>query len=233
MRILIADDSSDIKTLLRLQLERMGSEVILCDNGAEAIRLAQSDAFDCILLDLQMPEIDGIEAAKSLRRLGFQVKIVALTASTLPLNRFKCLAAGFDDYLIKPLQVSDLQRITKTHLAEDLDDPELRNATISFLRNTLGSVSELRHDLHDHHFDKIAKMGHRLRGTSASYGFTNIASIFHNLEIAAQGDHFEEGELQLMIEAIEATTKRAYENLTNETYQDRHDVFSIIDRSPL
>ncbi len=113
-RVLVAEDGFDNQRLISLILQRAGATVTLVDNGRKAVEqftvdgtlegaLAPVPPFDLLLLDMQMPEMDGYTAAGILRALGNRVPVVALTAHALQSEREKCLAAGCDDYMTKPV----------------------------------------------------------------------------------------------------------------------------------
>ncbi|HUO10857.1 MAG TPA: ATP-binding protein [Phycisphaerae bacterium] len=114
--ILVAEDGPDNQLLLRLLLERAGATVTLADNGRAAIEkfLAARDAppptkpFDVILMDMQMPELDGYDAARLLRQKGITTPIVALTANAMSGDRERCLAVGCNDFISKPIEPSQL-----------------------------------------------------------------------------------------------------------------------------
>lgn len=108
-RVLLAEDSLDNQRLIALILRKAGAEVVLADNGEAAIDLAlaacrEGRPFDVILMDMQMPVIDGYEATRRLRTAGYRGPIVALTAHALVEDRQRCLEAGCDDYATKPIQ---------------------------------------------------------------------------------------------------------------------------------
>jgi CheY-like chemotaxis protein len=89
-------------------LNRHGALVKLVESGQEAIDQALSDKFDVILMDIQMPGLDGYEATRTLRKLDYRAPIVALTAHALKSDRERCLTQGFDGYLTKPIQRQEL-----------------------------------------------------------------------------------------------------------------------------
>ena len=108
-RVLLAEDGIDNQRLIRLFLERAGAEVTLVENGQQAVdQFAGSDVavdrFDLILMDIQMPVMDGCTATRHIRGLGFQRRIIALTANAMSEDRIRCVEAGCDDFITKPIE---------------------------------------------------------------------------------------------------------------------------------
>jgi signal transduction histidine kinase/ActR/RegA family two-component response regulator len=119
-RILVVDDMDTNRLLLEVFLRRNGFEPELAATGAEAIALAAKNDYDAILMDLQMPEIDGLTATQRIRsaeRPGRHTPIIALTASITKGTREKCLAAGMDEYLTKPLDLRRFKSLLSTFIA--------------------------------------------------------------------------------------------------------------------
>jgi CheY-like chemotaxis protein len=113
LKILVAEDNKINQIVTVRMLERMGCVADLACDGASAIRSVQTHAYDLVLMDLGMPDLDGFEATRQIRRLpGAQscVPIVALTASASNQVRSQCLAAGMNDYLCKPMEREALSR---------------------------------------------------------------------------------------------------------------------------
>ena len=112
LRILVAEDQEFNAQLLEQLLGRRGHHVRLAGNGREALDMAGEQAFDLLLLDLHMPELDGFEVAQAVRErertAGGHLPIIALTARSRKEDREQCLAAGMDDFLAKPVQAADL-----------------------------------------------------------------------------------------------------------------------------
>ncbi|MBI1272210.1 PAS domain S-box protein [bacterium] len=114
-RVLVVEDNSLMRKLARRQLENLNVQVELCKNGKEALEAVKNKSYDLILMDCQMPELDGYEATLEVRkwesRIGGHVPIVAMTAFAMEGDRENCMAAGMDDYLKKPVSIDDLQRV--------------------------------------------------------------------------------------------------------------------------
>jgi PAS domain S-box-containing protein len=115
VRILLAEDNAVNQKLANRLLQRLGAEVAVANNGFEVLQALREADFDAVLMDCQMPEMDGYEATRQLREAASGVRnpkipVVALTAHALATDRAKCLAAGMDDYLTKPINPAQLQR---------------------------------------------------------------------------------------------------------------------------
>jgi CheY-like chemotaxis protein len=112
LRVLVAEDSPVNQTLAVRLLEKLGQQVTLAGNGKEAVAAAATGAFDLILMDIQMPEMDGLEATRLIRarerQTGSHIPIAALTAHAMKGDGDVCLQAGMDHYLTKPIQVAPL-----------------------------------------------------------------------------------------------------------------------------
>ena len=112
-RILLVDDCVDNRRLFSIYLKKTCAEVILVGNGQEGVNAVEAalqagKSFDLILMDVQMPVMDGLTATKILRERGIDAPIVALTANDTHEERESCYAAGFSDFLPKPIQRSTL-----------------------------------------------------------------------------------------------------------------------------
>ena len=117
--ILLVDDNAVNQKVACRMLERFGCRVTVACDGVEAVAVASACAFDLIFMDCQMPEMDGFEAARRLRAGGCTTPIVALTANALVGDRNRCLEAGMDDYLSKPVRAEGLGSMLGRFLGED------------------------------------------------------------------------------------------------------------------
>lgn len=125
-RVLLAEDSAGASHLICVYLERAGLEFSLAKNGAEACEkalsaLAEGRAYDLILMDMQMPDVDGYEATRRLRAQGWKSPVVAVTAHAMPHDRQRCLDAGCDEYLSKPFTLKQLSACLARYLKRRVD----------------------------------------------------------------------------------------------------------------
>jgi PAS domain S-box-containing protein len=119
--ILLVEDGTDNQRLLRMQLGDAGASVTSALNGQVAVDLATAQTFDLILMDMQMPVMDGYAATTELRRRGLITPIIALTAHAMAEDRDKCLASGCSGYLSKPVDEDKLLKTVHEHLGKTVD----------------------------------------------------------------------------------------------------------------
>lgn len=113
IRVLIVDDRRDVRFLTQHLVRRIGGETVLCENGAEALQRIDHEqrlgkCFDVVLMDVQMPIMDGLTAVSTMRSRGFDFPVIALTANAMDSDRDACLKAGYTDYLSKPISAEKL-----------------------------------------------------------------------------------------------------------------------------
>ena len=163
LTVLLAEDSHINQKLAVGLLERWGHRVEVAENGAQALSMAQTQRYDVVLMDVQMPEMDGLEATQALReweqaRQLSRLPIVAMTAHALSGDRERCLAAGMDDYITKPIRTEALfQSLERLALAvPDADDargPDVEAQPLAVTTSGVGAVdwaqaqSAVGHDL--------------------------------------------------------------------------------------
>jgi signal transduction histidine kinase/CheY-like chemotaxis protein/HPt (histidine-containing phosphotransfer) domain-containing protein len=231
LRLLVADDHAVNQRLVLLQLARLGYRADLVSSGAEAVAAVQRRHYDVVLMDVQMPDIDGLEATRRIRaHFGGGLSnsgpwIIALTANAQPGARETCLAAGMDDYLTKPLVARDLVAALARAQPPDgrpvLDPGELERlrelvggnaATLSslitdFLTDAPALVGALSHPDSMHH------AAHTLKGLGATFGATDLAQLCQQVETRTRttritGSTGSTGELGPLVRKIVAEHER-------------------------
>jgi CheY-like chemotaxis protein len=109
--VLVVEDDRVNQRVIELLLEKLGLDSSIVADGAAAVEIATTDQWEAILMDCQMPGMDGFEATRQIRarQQGRPLPIIALTANAMPENRDACLAAGMDDFIAKPIRQEELR----------------------------------------------------------------------------------------------------------------------------
>jgi CheY-like chemotaxis protein len=118
-RVLVVEDNEENQRLIRHHLESIGATVVIAENGLEALEKSAQSRFDVVLMDIQMPRMDGFQTLAALRRRGATGPVIALTAHAMKGDRERCLAAGFTDYLAKPVTGKLLLEAVQSFLTSD------------------------------------------------------------------------------------------------------------------
>jgi len=208
-RILLVEDGETNRRYISLALTRAGATVDAAENGQVGVDKAMTDPYDLILMDMQMPVMDGFTATRMLRDVGFRAPIVALTANAMTGDREKCIAAGCTDFLTKPihyeqliaaiaLQISDQlegrQSGSKAHAAsqavcsrlpceEDLEFQEIVEEFVVALRDKLSLIEQA---LTSNDLSEVAFLAHWLKGSGGTAGFSEFTAPATELEKAAR-----------------------------------------------
>ncbi len=131
--VLVADDNPVNQRVAARLLEKLGIRAEVAANGLEAVRKLRTQTYDAVFMDCQMPEMDGYEATREIRRTeqpGRHIPIIAMTAEALTGAREQCLEAGMDDYLAKPVRIGELSKVIEKWLRrQDEERPELEPAS--------------------------------------------------------------------------------------------------------
>jgi CheY-like chemotaxis protein len=128
LRVLLAEDNAVNRKVATKLLEKRGHHVVVTSNGKEALAALQKGPYDLVLMDVQMPDMDGLEATRKIRGLeqgtGFHQQIIALTAHAMIGDRERCLEAGMDGYLTKPLRPQELDQLLASYLHRVAGTPQ-------------------------------------------------------------------------------------------------------------
>jgi len=116
-KVLVAEDNPSNQKLIAILLQRMGLEVTLAGDGLEAIEQCGEQSFDIILMDMQMPNMNGYDATRQLRSQGLNIPIIAVTANAMTGDDQKCMDVGCNGYLSKPIDRNELDELVGQYLA--------------------------------------------------------------------------------------------------------------------
>jgi signal transduction histidine kinase/CheY-like chemotaxis protein len=134
LRVLVAEDNQVNQLLVTTILAKAGMRSEVAANGLEAVQAVHHRNFDVILMDMQMPEMDGLEATRRIRQLGpigRAIPIIAMTANAMQEDRRRCLEAGMNDFVSKPIDSAELLRKIATHCQTALDEATVRAASLA------------------------------------------------------------------------------------------------------
>jgi CheY-like chemotaxis protein len=206
-RILLVEDGAMNRKLIGLMLERAGAEVHCAENGKAGLETACSESFDVLLMDMQMPVMDGYQAAREIRRLGSTVPIIALTAHAMAGDGRKCRDAGCSGYLTKPIDPQRLVATIEGVLAARLplngsvdigeqdqspltstlpaDDPELAGMVDEFVIELQEKLAALRAAGEQSDALLVAQIAHAIKGSAGTFGFDAFTEAAGKLEKSA------------------------------------------------
>ncbi|MBT3196650.1 MAG: transporter substrate-binding domain-containing protein [Gammaproteobacteria bacterium] len=183
--VLIAEDTLELQLLERRILEGMGATVTTAQNGQEAVNIATAhpQRFDLILMDIQMPEMDGIEATKLLRVSDHSTPIVALTANVMQKHRDAFHQAGGDGFLVKPIDKHALRQILLKYLKQEqiaaapADEPIDDALMATFIKSNIRNREELLRALSARDWEKVRELAQTVKGSGASFGYPQLTQL--------------------------------------------------------
>ncbi|MCU0610402.1 MAG: response regulator, partial [Candidatus Eisenbacteria bacterium] len=236
VRILVAEDNATSQRVASAILKKLGCRVDVAASGQEALRALEAAPYDLVLMDCQMPEMDGYEASRLIRDPSSRVRrhdipIIAMTAYAMESDRQRCLQAGMDDYLAKPVTPGALRAVVERWAARaergapagvppppnnpalvfdkaglmerTMDDATLaRELAAMFLDDAPRRISSLRDALNRSDLGAAARIAHTLRGAAGSVGAASIVATATRIEHACTaGDGRRAGSLVAAAEA--------------------------------
>ncbi len=204
-RILVVEDGPENRELFTSFLQHAGAEVVSAVDGQEALDIVEDQSFDLIIMDIQMPRLDGIKAAEILRARGVDTPMIALTAHAMIEHRERSLEAGFDHHLAKPVDAKALIgaaiNYARVHARAH---GAIRSSARSGARGHSNEVSEIIARFStsipervnemlvafDHKdWDRLEKLAHRLKGTAGACGFLDLMEAVAHIEDCLRAGH--------------------------------------------
>jgi two-component system sensor histidine kinase/response regulator len=211
--VLVAEDHPVNQLVIQGMLEKRGYASDLVANGREALAMLERGEHAAVLMDIQMPEIDGFEATARIRAgeaAGEHLPIIAMTASAMEGDRERCLQAGMDDYISKPLRPDELDAVLERWLgragprADQGDDdgagrnglidagrirrfkadyPEIADRLVAMFADATPPVLEqLSNAVHSSDDEAVRRLAHKLKGSCQNVGATKMAALCRSLE---------------------------------------------------
>ena len=229
--ILVAEDNAVNRKVAILQLKQLGYESVAVTTGTEAVEESEKRNYDLILMDCQMPEMDGFEATSCIRKresaLGQRTPIIGLTAHAMEGDRERCIAAGMDDYLSKPTSLDRLMRTINYWLPDptpdvcddsnsqfarlaDLEPPfstsVLQELLPVYITTTASSVHVLRKELEKGNFAEVRTIVQEIESASVGIGALRVAFVCD--KIAGKADVEDAATLEIMMNELAFSFER-------------------------
>ncbi|WP_297426407.1 hybrid sensor histidine kinase/response regulator [Clostridium sp.] len=244
VKILLVEDSVINQKLVENILKKQGCQVVTANNGTEALNILKDTNVDLILMDVQLPETNGMEVTKVIREsenyTNEHIPIIALTAFALNGDKEKCLSAGMDSYVTKPINKNELfKEIEKllpktkidiknemqfdvTQILETIDgDKKLLNEIINHLIDFApNQIDIIKNYCREENLDEVGKAAHKLKGTLINFGENEGYRLANKVEIAARENDVEgvskiisllEEEVRQIVEYLLKVNGEAYE----------------------
>jgi CheY-like chemotaxis protein/HPt (histidine-containing phosphotransfer) domain-containing protein/anti-sigma regulatory factor (Ser/Thr protein kinase) len=196
-KVLIVEDTEVNQKLLEIYTSKLGAEVTIAENGKQAIEYALANDYDVVLMDMQMPVMDGLEATRALRESGYTRPIVALTANVSSEDQKKCASAGCDDFLIKPIDRGRFDQVVSGYLRSSIQQPEtgpvisalleetpdIADLVEAYIERLPATVRSIREAAAKTDWDALENVIHRLKGSAGNYGYPELSKLVASLEL--------------------------------------------------
>ena len=252
LAVLLVEDNLINQQLAVRLLEKSGHNVKVCDNGKEALNLIEAEKFDVVLMDVQMPVMDGIEACMAIRARealsGEHLPVIAMTANVMEGDRERCLAAGMDDYISKPIQSKKLmdsiesvlngnrisqlledhsedvlQVLPEFDYARALEKTDLEVLDIVgqlALTNIPVQLDDMTSSLLSKNLSDIQRAAHTLKGVIGYFGATPIVEYAKKIELSARQGELEVAQRHFPL--LEVEIRKFLVHLTNKLGKHEH-----------
>lgn len=216
-RVLLVEDGETNRKFITTILERTGVQISTAENGEVGVAMATRNHFDLILMDMQMPVLDGYAATRKLRNLGYTMPIVALTAHAMAGDKQKCLDAGCTHYVSKPIEIASLMAVLTEALGRDghsegtssaaeststdgeslvsslpMEERVFRDIAREFLAWLKRLLTEMRQAAAEKDVERLAQMAHTLKGSAGTAGFRVMTEPARHLEELARQRRLED-----------------------------------------
>ncbi len=196
-KVLVAEDNKDIQGLVNLLLKKTGVEVNIVENGKLAVEIAAAENYDLILMDLQMPVMDGKTAMKQLISQSCSVPVIAMTANAMKSDREECKQLGFAGFISKPIDRNDLHTVLLQYLkpaqrSENNDtlitsnllenDPELIDLIDKFIGRLPGMQKAINDAYDNNNEEQLSGLIHQMKGVGGNYGYPALTELCAKIE---------------------------------------------------
>lgn len=213
-QVLCAEDTPELAELIGVLLRRVGVTVVMVQNGVQAVERAQRDAFDLILMDIQMPLLDGVSAMVKLSESGCATPVIAVTANAMKEDREYYRAVGFADFLVKPINRAQLRRVLGKYLtpvnptvasaaepiyaqftsADDAADEHVHRVMQTFVERLPGYCQQLTLAIEARDLKQARDVAHQLCGLGGDMGYPMITELASMLSTHLRAENYANAE---------------------------------------
>jgi len=195
--ILLAEDNLDNQELISYFIRKTGAELKVVDNGLRACEETSIKNYDLVLMDMQMPELDGLSATRRIRDSGYDKPIIALTANATNEDIDSCHNAGCDGFLSKPVDWSKFYQALSSHLNEDeaevtgmaaieseiiKGEPALARLVVKFLDSLPERLQDLKQTVYANDWQNMSFQLHNLKGLGGNFGYPQVTKLAARME---------------------------------------------------
>ncbi len=195
--VLLAEDTIDNQNLIEMYVTDTGANITIVNNGAQAVKICETQKFDLILMDMQMPEMDGIEATKTIRLTDSNTPIISLTANAMRSDYEKCIEAGATEFLTKPIDIERFNQTLFKYLPIIKKTTKSKNGSKKLKALSQKFISELPERLkliNQLHEDKLwlelESESHKLKAIGTPLGFPEITEISDKINLSCRNNDF-------------------------------------------
>ena len=223
-RVLVAEDNEDIQELIKLIMNKVGVELKIVCSGKDAVNEAFKTEYDLVFMDIQMPVMDGLTAMTELKQHGYRIPVIAMTANAMKKDRDIYNEIGFNGFISKPIDRSELYLLLKQYLQPDntvesevvmltsdiLDDePELIDLIDKFISRLPGMWGAIKqaHKMQDE--EEFLRLIHQMKGVGGGYGYPILTEISSKIEFESENKNAEK--VNELIEEFDLMTDRIFE----------------------
>ncbi|MCG6970107.1 MAG: response regulator [Gammaproteobacteria bacterium] len=202
--ILLAEDTPDNQRLIAWHIKRLGATVRIANDGRQALELASLASYDLILMDMQMPVMDGVEATRILREQGYDKPIVALTANAMQKDKDLCLQAGCDGFVTKPIDIHEFYQVLKQYLLPGTsdashmqpisstlqDEPDLADMVRYFIKSLPADIDKLKQAVLEDDWTTVKFISHQLKGRGGGFGYPMVSEVASKIEFQLASENY-------------------------------------------
>jgi PAS domain S-box-containing protein len=204
-RILLAEDNADNQRLIAMKVEQTGVEMSIADNGKIAVQMALQNPYDLILMDIQMPVMNGFDAIKMLRDNGYSGTIVALTANAMNEDIEACIEAGSDGFLAKPIDWDKFFKVLNDNLSPEKNtktplvpikstlidgNPKMQELVERYIECLPDQLDEIKNLYQLNDFNSLKELIHTIKGTAGNYGFLDLTNIAATINAELNNENY-------------------------------------------